>query len=193
MSKSHHRTVNGLTAESDQTSVRNGYESDGPDGSDGWMLRLTALSPEEMERTVRVLTGALLACGGWMLARTQEKGIAALDFEFARAACVEIYAVLIGCGLELSRDSHLRMAELCHCSKNLIESKAFDIARVDLIVYSNGSKRSQDESQGPAGLIGVGSTSFDQAVATLPGFAQVGPGTLFFLGWLGTGSFNEIG
>ena len=127
--------------------MRNGYESDGPDDSDGWMLRLTALSPEELERTVRVLTGALLACGGWVLTRTQEKGIAALDFEFARAACVEIYAVLIGCGLELSRDSHLRMAELCHCTKNLIESKAFDIARVDLIVYSNGSKRSQDESQ----------------------------------------------
>jgi hypothetical protein len=111
--------------------VRNGYESDVPDGSDGWMRRLTALSLEEPERAVRLLTGALLACGGWVLTRTQEKGVAALDIEFARAACVEIYAVLIGCGLELSRDSHLRMAELCHCTKNLIESKAFDIARVD--------------------------------------------------------------
>jgi len=151
--KSHRRTVNGSTAQSDQTNVRNGYESDVSDGpggsgtSDGWMLRLTARSPEEPEKTVRVLTGALLACGGWVLTRTQEKGIAALDFEFARAACVEIYAVLIGCGLELSRDSHLRMAELCHCTKNLIESKAFDIARVDLIVYRNGAKRSQGESE----------------------------------------------
>lgn len=130
--------------------MRNGYESDvseGSGGSDGWMLRLTALSREEPERTVRLLSGALLACGGWVLTRTRENGIAALDFEFARAACVEIYAVLIGCGLELSRDSHLRMAELCHCTKNLIESKAFDIARVDLVVYSSGSKRSRDESQ----------------------------------------------
>jgi len=104
------------------------------------MLRLTALSPDDPGRTVRVLTGALLACGGWVLTRTQEKDVAALDFEFARAACVEVYAVLIGCGLELSRDSHLRMAELCHCTKNLIESRAFDIARVDLIVYGNGAK-----------------------------------------------------
>ena len=112
------------------------------------MLRLRALSLDEPERTMRVLTGALLACGGWVLTRTQEEGIAALDFEFARAACVEIYAVLIGCGLELSQDSHLRMAELCHCTKNLIETKAFDIARVDLVVYSsNPSKRSHDESQ----------------------------------------------
>jgi hypothetical protein len=51
------------------------------------MLRLTALSTEDPARTVRVLTGALLACGGWVLTRTQEKGVAALDFEFARAAC----------------------------------------------------------------------------------------------------------
>jgi len=41
--------------------VRNGYESDVSDGpggsgtSDGWMLRLTARSPEEPEKTVRVL------------------------------------------------------------------------------------------------------------------------------------------
>src|SRR5271165_6515869 len=144
--KSHRRTVNGSTAQSDQTGVRDGYESEA-DGSEGWMLRLTALSREEPERMVRLLTGALLACGGWVLTRTQEKGIAALDFEFARAACVEIYAVLIGCGLELSRDSHLRMAELCHCTKNLIESRAFDIARVDLIVYGNGAKNAQGESE----------------------------------------------
>ena len=116
--------------------MRDGYESEEP----GWVLRLTALSPGDPARMVRVLTGALLACGGWVLTRTQEKGVAALDFEFARAACVEVYAVLIGCGLELSRDSHLRMAELCHCTKNLIETKAFDIARVDLVVYGDGSR-----------------------------------------------------
>ena len=112
------------------------YESE---DAPGWMLRLTALSPDDPERTVRMLTGALLACGGWVLTRTQEKGIAGLDFEFARAACVEVYAVLIGCGLELSRDSHLKMAELCHCTKNLIETRAFDIARIDLVVYNGRS------------------------------------------------------
>ena len=104
------------------------------------MLRLTALCAEDPGRTVRVLTGALLACGGWVLTRTQEKGVAALDFEFARATCVEVYAVLIGCGLELSRDSHLKMAELCHCTKNLIEIGAFEIARIDLVVYNHRSQ-----------------------------------------------------
>ena len=109
------------------------------------MLRLTALCPDEPARTVRMLTGALLSCGGWVLTRTHEKGTFALDFEFARAACVEVYAVLIGCGLELSRESHLRMAELCHCTKNLIETRAFDIARVDLVVYSNRSHSAGDD------------------------------------------------
>lgn len=122
--------------------MRDGYESE---DSPGWMLRLTALSADDPARTVRVLTGALLACGGWVLTRTNEKGVAALDFEFARAACVEVYAVLIGCGLELSRDSHLKMAELCHCTKNLIETRAFDIARIDLVVYNNRSQNAGDD------------------------------------------------
>jgi hypothetical protein len=140
--KSQHDTVNETARRSDQACVRNGYESE---ESAGWLLRLTALCSDDPARTVRVLTGALLACGGWVLTRTQEKGVASLDFEFARAACVEVYAVLIGCGLELSRESHLRMAELCQCTKNLIETKAFDIARVDLVVYNNRSQNAGDD------------------------------------------------
>jgi hypothetical protein len=145
--KSQHETLNETAAQSDQGCVRHGYESE---ESAGWILRLTALSPDDPARTLRVLTGALLACGGWVLTRTQEKGAAALDFEFARAACVEIYAVLIGCGLELSRDSHLKLTELCHCTKNLIETRAFDIARIDLVVY-NG--RSQNAGSDPSMML----------------------------------------
>jgi hypothetical protein len=111
------------------------------------MLRLRALSLDQPERTMRVLTGALLACGGWVLTRTQE-GDCRPGLRVCPCSLRGIYAVLIGCGLKLSQDSHLRMAELCHCTKNLIETKAFDIARVDLLVYSsNPSKRSHDESQ----------------------------------------------
>jgi hypothetical protein len=122
--------------------VRHGYESE---EFPGWMLRLSALCAGDPARTVRTLTTALLACGGWVLTRSHEKGAFAIDFEFARAACVEVYAVLIGCGLELSRDSHLRMAELCHCTKNLIETRAFEIARIDLVVYNNRSQRAGDD------------------------------------------------
>ena len=113
---------------------------------DGWGLKLTALSSDEPVRLVRYLTGALLACGGWVLTRTTQGDEAAeLDFEFARASCVEIYAVLVAAGLELSRESHIQLAELCHCTKNLLESRAFDIARVNLVVYHATSKAGLDE------------------------------------------------
>jgi hypothetical protein len=113
---------------------------------DGWKLRLTALSADEPERLVRYLTGALLACGGWVLTRTtQGREAAELDFEFARAACIDIYSVLVAAGLELSRDSHIQMADLCHCTKNLIESRAFDIARADLVVYRTESNTQRDD------------------------------------------------
>ena len=122
--------------------MRHGYESE---ESPGWLLRLTALCAGDPAKTVRTLTGALLACGGWVLTRSHEKGAFALDFEFARAACVEVYAVMIGCGLDLSRESHLRMAELCHCTKNLLETRAFHIARIDLIVYNSRSQSAGDD------------------------------------------------
>lgn len=113
---------------------------------EGWNLRLTALSSDEPERLVRYLTGALLACGGWVLTRTtQGKEAAELDFEFARAACVDIYSVLLAAGLELSKDSHLQMADLCHCTKNLLQSRAFDIARADLVVYRAESTAQRDD------------------------------------------------
>ncbi|MBV8631277.1 MAG: hypothetical protein JOZ83_10160 [Silvibacterium sp.] len=131
-----------MARHSDQANVRHGYESE---DCPGWLLRLTAACAEDPAKAVRILTGALLACGGWVLTRSHEKGAFAVDFEFARAACVEVYAVLIGCGLELSRESHLRMAELCHCTKNLIETRAFEIARIDLVVYCGRSQSAGDD------------------------------------------------
>lgn len=114
--------------------------------SDSWNLKLTALSADEPERLARYLTGALLACGGWILTRsTQGREAAELDFEFARASCVEIYSVLVATGLELSRNSHLQLAELCHCTRNLIESRAFEIVRADLVVYHTISKAGLEE------------------------------------------------
>lgn len=100
-------------------------------------MKLTAVSMDDPQRMVRFLTGALVACGGWVLTRSvSERESAEISFEFARACCVEIYAVLIAAGLELSRDAHLRMTELCHCTKNLIDTKAFDIARITMTVYT---------------------------------------------------------
>ncbi|HEV2464246.1 MAG TPA: hypothetical protein VGT04_10595 [Acidobacteriaceae bacterium] len=113
---------------------------------DGWTLNLTALSADQPERLVRFVTGALLSCGGWVLTRsTQGDHAAELDFEFARACCMEIYAVLVAAGLELSRDSHLQMAELYHCTNSLLETRAYDLARVSLTVYHTSVMQNRDE------------------------------------------------
>jgi hypothetical protein len=47
--------------------------------------------------------------------------------------------------LELSRDSYRQMAELCHCTQNLLPSKAYDLAGIDLVVSSNQAILSRGE------------------------------------------------
>jgi hypothetical protein len=109
-----------------------GYESG------GWALKLRALSADEPQRIVRFLTGVLLACGGWILTRsTHGTELAELDFEFARGCNMEIYAALVGSGLELTTDSHRQMAQFCHCTQILLKSKAFEISRVTMVIYSD--------------------------------------------------------
>ena len=102
-------------------------------------LKLTALCQDDAARTVRFLTGAVMACGGSVLLRRFEPDASAeIEFEFPRATCVEMYSLLIAAGLELSRESHLMLADLCQCTKDLMdlmETKAFETAGVDLRVY----------------------------------------------------------
>lgn len=114
-------------------------------GESDWNLRLSALSADEPERLVRFLTGALLSCGGWVLTRSTQLSAAELTFEFARASCIEIYAVLIAAGLELSRDSHLQLAELCHCTRNLIHTRAAHIVHIELAIYHSAAVPRRNE------------------------------------------------
>jgi hypothetical protein len=102
-----------------------------------WDLRLTATSAEDPQRVMRFLTGAVLSCGGWVLSRSMPgSDTVEISFEFARAVSLEVYSVLIAAGLELSRDAHLSLTELCQCTRNLMTTKAFDVARVRLLVLT---------------------------------------------------------
>ena len=99
---------------SDQESVLTMWNDPEPE------LRLMAHSEEAPAKTVYYLTGAIMACGGEMLSRRFHcDGSAALECEFPREICVEIYGVLLSSGLHLSRSSHLKMAELCSCTHAL--------------------------------------------------------------------------
>ena len=83
-------------------------------------LRLISRSEDSPEKAVYFLTGAIMACGGMMLSRRfHSDGSAAIECEFPRAICVEMYSVLLSAGLRLSRSSHLKLSELCRCTHAL--------------------------------------------------------------------------
>lgn len=83
-------------------------------------VRLISHCDDAPERMVYYLTGAVLACGGQILSRRfHSDGSAALECEFERSFCVEVYGMLLASGLYLSRSSHLKMAELCQCTYQL--------------------------------------------------------------------------
>lgn len=78
-----------------------------------------------------------MACGGFVLSRRfdgAESG--GIEFEFARAACVEMYGALIAAGLELSAQSHRTMAMLCQCTRETLEETAGDLVRIEVTVDS---------------------------------------------------------
>lgn len=100
-----------------------------------WDLSLNALCPGDAPRTVRFLTGAVMACGGTVLSRRFDPNdSAAIEFEFARATCVEMYGLLIAAGLELTAQSHHTLANLCQCTRETLESTAADPVRVELTI-----------------------------------------------------------
>jgi hypothetical protein len=125
------------TQSSDVSSVRDIAEQSR--GQKGWELSLVAVCDEDAARTVRFLTGAVMACGGFVLSRRFDAGqSAAIEFEFVRATCVEMYSVLIAAGLELTAQSHVVMATLCQCTRETLEMTAGDPVRVELIIRKAG-------------------------------------------------------
>jgi hypothetical protein len=104
-------------------------------GQKGWELNLAALCSEDAARTVRFLSGAVMACGGYVLSRRFDtEQSAAIEFEFIRATCVEMYSVLIAAGLDLTAQSHIVLSTLCQCTRETLETTASDPVRVELII-----------------------------------------------------------
>jgi len=98
-----------------------------------WAMHLEAIALEDPDRLMRSLTGAIVGCGGWILSRaTSDSGTMALLFEFERHACVDIYSGLVGAGIELSRNGHLRFNELCQCTHSGPLDCSSEIASIDL-------------------------------------------------------------
>ena len=102
-----------------------------------WAMEMKAISVEEPSRLVQTLTGAILACGGWVLSRgANDGGTVSMLFEFERQACVDIYSVLIAAGLELSQSGHIRFTEFCQCTRSQQRDCGMDIASLDLEIQT---------------------------------------------------------
>lgn len=102
-----------------------------------WALEMKAVSQEEPSRLVGMLTGGILGCGGWVLSRgASDTGIVNMLFEFERQSCVDIYSVLIAAGIELSQSGHVRLTELCQCTRNQKRECGGEIASVDLEIQT---------------------------------------------------------
>jgi hypothetical protein len=102
-----------------------------------WAMQMKAISMEEPSRLVQTLTGAILGCGGWVLSRgANDTGTVSMLFEFERQACVDIYSLLIGAGLELSQSGHIRFTELCQCTRSNPADCGAEIASIDLEIQT---------------------------------------------------------
>jgi hypothetical protein len=114
-----------------------------------WALELKAVSTVEPSQLVRMASGAILGCGGWVLTRSMsDSGRVTILFEFERQACVEIYTALIASGIELSRSGHLRMTELCQCTSNQLSECGAEIASIELEIQTSPLKLAGSPSSG---------------------------------------------
>ncbi len=101
-----------------------------------WALQVKAVTAEEPQRLIQTLTGAILGCGGWVLSRgAEDSGMINMLFEFERRHCIEMYTVLIAVGLELSQTAHLRLTELCQCTRSQSAECGEEIVGVDMEIY----------------------------------------------------------
>jgi len=102
-----------------------------------WALHMRATTMDEPVRLIQTLTGAILASGGWVLSRgANDAGTINMLFEFERQNCVDIYTTLVAVGLELSQLAHLRLTELCQCTRSHYADCGGEIVSVDIEIHS---------------------------------------------------------
>lgn len=78
------------------------------------LVHLRGHSFEDHQKIVPALLDCMTACGCWV---TEQRSLSAtlseLFFEVQLRSVYELYSGLISAGLELTRDSHMRMTSLC--------------------------------------------------------------------------------
>ena len=117
---------------------------------EAWALQVKAVTAEAPQRLIQILTVAILGCGGWVISRgADESGMINMLFEFERKHCIEMYTLLVAVGLDLSQSAHLRLTELCQCTRSQTTECGTEIVAVDMEIYPIAAPRDSD----PASLL----------------------------------------
>jgi hypothetical protein len=102
-----------------------------------WNLVLIGMCEALPAPLMATLDGAIVACGGWVLTRSAvSEHCVDIDFEFPRTHSIEMYSLLVAIGVELSREAHGQLTELCQCTRHIGEGEQSAVARVHLTVYT---------------------------------------------------------
>ncbi len=136
------RTPPGITLADDERSMtdhrRTAKQAETPRQYEpiDWNLVMVATTATNPSSVLGGLSGAITACGGWVLTRgVVSQHCADIDFEFPRTHAVEVYALLVGSGVELSLEAHQGLTELCQCTRHINEAERQSSARIHLSVY----------------------------------------------------------
>jgi hypothetical protein len=77
----------------------------------------------ERGEVLPVLSGALTECGGWVLERRALSTTSIeIRFEIQLAGILELYGAMVGMGLELTRNAHTVLTDLCTCRQHITRS-----------------------------------------------------------------------
>jgi hypothetical protein len=88
-------------------------------------IELQAHTYEERHGLLPALTAAVSLCGAWILERkTLSPTAVEVRLEIQLRLIVELYAAILSAGLELGRDGHRVMSDLCTCRKHMMSGAA---------------------------------------------------------------------
>ena len=81
---------------------------------------LRAFSASDRVTLLPAIGSAVSLCGGWVLER-KSRSAAELEilFEVQLGSIEDLYAELVGAGIEFSRPAHARLTDLCTCRRHL--------------------------------------------------------------------------
>ncbi|MDQ2834454.1 MAG: hypothetical protein M3Y50_12035 [Acidobacteriota bacterium] len=82
-------------------------------------LDIQGFSYEERQGLLPTLTSAFADCGGWVLERkTLSPSTMEFQVEIQLRAALDLYSSIIETGLQLTRDAHLGLTQLCTFRRN---------------------------------------------------------------------------